>query len=102
MELNIADRIHLASILPTEGGIIDLIHAEGIRDAVKINSDEANDIELKADGKNMFWNAEKARILVFEPKSEQVALVKGVFSKLDAEKKMRAEWLGVYGKFKDL
>lgn len=99
MKLTILDCISLLNILPKEGNIVDLIQVKGIAKAIEITAKEATEIELKQDGNNLSWNLKKAKDKEFKPSVEQILIIKGIFSKLDAEKKMRIELLDLYEKF---
>lgn len=93
MKLNIQERLTILSTIPTEGSFVDLLFGKQISETVSLTSEETDKYELKQtqtdEGTSVTWNA----LAMTEEKdcylaTEHIKMLKGIFEKLDKDKKI--------------
>ena len=104
LSLGLKDRLNVERLFPSEGSILEQLIIKEISSKVKITSDEVAKYELKTvdDGRSLVWNKDKEEEVEIELTTEQCELLKEQVRKLDQDKKVTAELLGLCLAIRDL
>ena len=99
MELLAGERLVLISVLPQEGNFTTLKIVRELREELSFTEEEHKVYEFKQEGNIVLWN--KAKDTPKEVKIGEKAndIIKEALKKLNEEKKLRDEHIGLYEKF---
>ena len=102
MELKVFDRIMLLNILPKEGDYRTLKQLRLFREALAFTDEENAALAFEDDGAGMIqWKTESdmpVEIAIAPPVREAIVTV---LKRLDAQKKLREDQMGLYERFMD-
>lgn len=98
MELSIADRLILLSILPQESDIITLKIIRKLKDDLSFSEDELAQIKFKIENDTVSWegNVPNKEVSIGEKATD---IIVEAFKKLNSQKKLKEEHIYLYDKF---
>ena len=99
MKLSIKDRIVLHNILPSEGSFVTLKIVRDLREALGFSEAEVAEFEIRQEGADVHWNADKAVDKEVEIGPAAAQVIRSALSKLDQQQKLTPDLLGVYERF---
>ncbi|GAG42481.1 unnamed protein product [marine sediment metagenome] len=100
MELNILERLMLASILPEQGDIVTLKIVQDLKLALAFNEKEVADCEIDNKDKRVTWNPEKSEYvkeIPIGPKAMSIIIEE--LETRDKDKTLVADFISLYDKF---
>ena len=91
MKLTVKDRLNIGTFFPAESDLVTQILVKGIRDKVEVNSEEANEINLKQQGTQLLWDTTKAKDKEITFNEAEIKFLKEQVTRLDQEKKINQD-----------
>jgi hypothetical protein len=100
MELNILERLMLASILPEQGDIITLKIVQDLRLGMAFNEEEIADCGISNENDRVTWNPEKTEYVKEVPIGPKaMSLIIEELESRDKDKTLVADFISLYDKF---
>ena len=99
MKLNVGERLMVISVIPKEGDFVTIRMVRGLISKLGLSAEEIQDFEVKSEEGNVMWNAKGSVPLDFEFHYAETDLIKKSLRKLEEEKKLNQDTIGVYEKF---
>ncbi len=88
MKLTVKDRIIIPELLPTQGGMVDMILVKSISDKVAITAKDVTDLDITQDGTTVTWNQSKDSGVEINFERSEIDLLKKQIKDLDDSKKI--------------
>lgn len=103
MKLSIPERIMFNRLFPRESSMIEMSLVKDIGEKVKLSQDEIEKIGLKQENSILVWSGEKAKDMDKEIdfSNSELSFLKSQIDRLDREKKVTVELLGLCQKIKE-
>lgn len=83
INLNVADRLTIMSILPTTGKIQDLVEVFDIVKKIKFSDSEQKELNMTTRDNRVYWDTNKELEKPFEMSIEQIKIIKDKIKELD-------------------
>lgn len=99
MNLKVAERLHLLTILPKEGTIVTLRIVADLRKALAFSEDEILALQLVQDELGTRWDAKKDDGKEIEVGPEALKTIKATIAALDKAEKITLEMLPMAERF---
>ena len=99
MKLSVPERLHLLSVLPMEGNIVNMRVVRVLREQVEFTAEEIELYELKAAGEQVTWNVEKIVEVDFTLGTQAMVVIVEALKKLDGENRLTPDTAALYDKF---
>lgn len=100
MELNILERLMLASILPEKGDIVTLKIVQDLRLALAFTEEEIADHNISNENDRVTWNPEASEYVKEIPIGPKaMSLIIGELETRDKDKVLVADFISLYDKF---
>ena len=99
MQLKVLDRITLLGVLPEQGDFLTLKIIRKLREDLSFTEQELSDLEIKQSDGRVFWNQEKDAGAEIQVGEKATDVVVAALKKLDTEKKLTAQHMGLYESF---
>ena len=99
MELLAGERLVLLSVLPKEGNFTTIKVVRELREGLSFNEEEHKVYAFKQEGDFVIWNKEKDTPKEVKIGEKANDIIKEALKKLNEEKKLRDEHIGLYEKF---
>ncbi|OZI09578.1 hypothetical protein BWI93_03070 [Siphonobacter sp. BAB-5385] len=94
IELTIADRAIIASLLPQRGGKIKMLVAKSVADLIEFSLSEIQQFEMKDSGDGLItWNPAKSQAFQFDFYQDQIDLIKECLADADKREAITREML---------
>ena len=100
MELTVLERLLLLNMLPAEGDLTTIRIVHNLRQELSFSEEEHAKLQFAQDGGNVQWQEGAIPNKVFDFAPKAAGLIAESLSKLDKEKKVKPEHLGLFDKFK--
>ena len=99
MELSVAERLVLLSVLPEQGDFTTLKVIRTLRETLSFSEDEHKEYKFVQEGMQVRWDdkAEQVKDITIGEKANDIIVL--ALSKLNEEKKLKMEHFGLYEKF---
>jgi len=99
MKLGVFDRLILLNILPREGDFTTLKIVRTMREDLSFTEEEHKTLQFEQEEANIRWKTDAAveRDINFGEKATDIIV--GVLKKLNADKKLTEQHMGLYEKF---
>jgi len=99
MELSVAERLVLLSVLPEQGDFTTLKVIRTLRETLSFSEEEHKEYGFVQEGMQVRWNdkAEQVKDITIGEKANDIIVL--ALSKLNEEKKLKMEHFGLYEKF---
>lgn len=102
MELNILERLMLASILPEQGNIITLKIVQDLKLAMAFTEEEIEDCGISDENDRVVWNPDKSEYVKEIPIGPKaMSLIVEELETRDKDKTLVADFISLYEKFMD-
>lgn len=96
IHLKVLDRLLISSILPQQGGKIEMITAKSIVDMIEFKPDEISELEMKDNEKGgVSWKVEKDFGKEFSLTAEQLSMLKLCAKELDESRQVSLQNLSL-------
>ncbi len=99
LNLSIADRIKLLSLLPSEGDILTLKIVRDLQNQLSFSEDEHKALNLKQEGERVTWGASDSGPKEVEFGEKAQAILEKGFKTLSEAGKLRADMIDLYETF---
>lgn len=100
MQLSLLERLLVPTILPQQGGIVELRVAQEVLECVQLTSDELEEWEVK-DGPEgrVTWNPDKATEVEIALSDPGKAMIRKALKELEEGKQLERNHVSLYEKF---
>jgi len=102
MKLTIKDRIILLTLLPRQGGLIELQTIKGLIQVLEFTSQEIEEYQLRDTDNGVLWNKDKEKEKEITFTDAQINLIKKSINEADKNKTLTLEMLETIEKFINL
>ena len=102
LKLKIMERISIKRLFPQESNLVNQVLARDIDKKISFDQKEMKDIEMKAVGDKMIWDAEKDKGKFVEFSDAEIEFLKKQIDEMDKKNKVTAEMVDVIMKIKDV
>jgi len=102
MKLTIKDRIVLLTLLPRQGGLIELQTIKGLIQVLEFTSQEIEEYQLRDTDNGVLWNKDKEKEKEITFTDAQINLIKKSINEADKNKTLTLEMLETIEKFINL
>ena len=99
VKLAVADRLQFAGFIPEEGNFLDLTLRNDILNKVSLTQKEIADWEVKPEGNNIRWSAEKAKDIDIEFTDSESEFLRSKLEKLNETNKLSPQTFNLYKLF---
>jgi len=98
MELTVAERLVLLSVLPEQGDFTTLKVIRALRESLSFSEEEHKEYQFVQEGQQVRWNSEVEQSKEIEIGEKANDIVVLALSKLNEEKKLKMEHFALYSK----
>lgn len=99
MELTLAERLALTTVLPTEGNFLTLRTAERLREKLLPTDDEVTEWKIVVEPDSVRWDAPDGTVVDLEITNAETAALIDILRKLDKDESLTAQLVTCYEKF---
>ena|SRR3990167_7681875 len=99
MQLGIADRLRLLSVLPAEGNLVTLKIVRDLKDSLSFSEAEVADCKMKFEGTSVMWDESTDPMKDIPIGERATDVIVERLKSLDSQRKLTLEILPLYERF---